>query len=64
MNLDELYNMWYDGNRYDPIFVLMCNAMLQRIKIEKGVNYSDMIKCRQLSDGIRYAMEDWLYDNK
>lgn len=30
----------------------------------KGVNYSDMIKCRQLSDGIKYAMEDWLYDNK
>ena len=64
MILDELYNMWYDGNRMDPIFILMCNAMLQRIKIEKGVNYSDMIKCRQLSDGIRYDMEDWLYDNK
>lgn len=64
MSLYKLYNMWYDGNRMDPIFILMCNAILQRINIENGVNYSDMIKYRQLRDSIRYAMEDWLYDNK
>lgn len=44
--INELYNMWYDGNRCDPIFVLMC------------------FKYDQLCEGIRYAMEDWLHDNK
>lgn len=63
MTLNELYNMWYDGKRYDPIFILMCFSLLQSVK----PSYSEPTqfwKYDQLSDGIRYAMEDWLYDNK
>ena len=63
MNLDELYNIWYDGNRYNATFILMCFNLLQCVK----PSYSDPTACLkydQLSDGIRYAMEDWVYDNK
>lgn len=58
MSLDELYNMWYNGNRYDPNFILMCYCVLQQVVV------TDARKHNQLCDGIRYAMEDWLYDNK
>lgn len=64
MNLDELYNIWYDGNRYDPIFVLMCFNILQCIIKPSYSDNTARWKYDQLSDGIRYAMEDWLYDNK
>lgn len=59
MMISDLYNIWYDGNRND---INTCWNMLRC-----AVRYTDeddrMYK-KDLYEGIMYAMEDWLHDNK
>lgn len=59
MSLDELYSKWYDTNKYDTNFVLLCWGLLQHINYDK-LCWDDKIKCDTLYDSIRYAMEDCL----
>lgn len=61
MMINDLYNIWYDGNRNDINFINTCYNMLGC-----AVCYTDEDdrKYKDLYEGILYAMEDWLYDNK
>lgn len=33
MTMHELHNLWYDGNRNDPVFILMCKNMLDYMRV-------------------------------
>lgn len=61
MTINELYNIWYDGNRNDINFVNTCWNMLGCILC---YTYEDDIKYKQLYDTIKDVMEDWLHDHK
>lgn len=61
MTINDLYNIWYDGNRSDITFVNTCYNMLKLVCV---YTTEEQRQYRQLKEGIRYAMEDWLYDHK
>lgn len=61
MTINKLYNIWYDGNRNDINFINACYNMLSLVRV---YTTEEQTQYRQLKDGIRYAMEDWLYDHK
>ena len=61
MTMHELHNLWYDGNRHDPVFILMCKNMLDYMRI---VTTEDNILYEMTRDDIKYNMEDWLYGHK
>lgn len=58
MELNELYDTWYNGNTHDPEFVLLCYLVLQNIKQTNNHDY------RLLKDSMLDAMEDLIYDYK
>lgn len=60
MTINGLYNIWYDGNRNDINFINTCYNMLGCVKCNTT---EDRRKWNDLREGIRYAMEDWLYDH-
>lgn len=61
MTMHELHNLWYDGNRTDPTFMLMCKNMLDYMRV---VTTEDNILYKMTRDDIKYKMNDWLYDHK
>lgn len=61
MTINELYNIWYDGNKNDINFINACYNMLKSVSI---YTIDDQRQYRQLKEGIQYALEDWLYDNQ
>ena len=61
MTINELYNIWYDGNRNDINFINACCNMLSMINV---CTLEEKRLYVQLKEGIKYAMEDWLYDHK
>lgn len=61
MTMHELHNLWYDGNRNDPMFILMCKNMLYYMRI---VTTEDKILYEMTRDDIKDCMEDWLYSHK
>lgn len=58
MTMYELHNIWYDGNRNDPTFILMCKNMLDFVRV---VTAEDVMLHQVMRDDIKYNMEDWLY---
>lgn len=60
MTINELYNIWYDGNRNDINFVNTCYNILGCAECYTD---EDDRKYRELSLGMMYAMEDWLHDH-
>ena len=56
--MHELHNIWYDGNRNDPTFMLMCKNMLDFVRV---VTPEDVMLYQTMRDDIKYNMEDWLY---
>lgn len=61
MTMHELHNLWYDGNRSDPMFILMCKNMLDYVRV---VTPEDDWLYGVMREDIKYNMEDWLYDQK
>lgn len=61
MTINDLYNIWYDGNRNDINFINTCCNMLKLVSV---YTIEEQRQYRQLKEGIKYAMEDWLYDHK
>lgn len=61
MTMHELHNLWYDGNRNDSVFILMCKNMLDYMRV---VTTEDNILYEMTRDDIKYNMEDWLYGHK
>lgn len=61
MTINDLYNIWYDGNRTDINFINACYNMLGLVNV---YTQEEKILYCQLKEGIKYAMEDWLYDHK
>lgn len=61
MTMHELRNLWYNGNRTDPTFMLMCKNMLDYMRV---VTTEDNILYEMTRDDIKYKMNDWLYDHK
>lgn len=64
MTINELYNIWYDGNRLDINFINACCNMLNILGGNVLHTDEDLRKYDELRNGIKYAMEDWLYDHK
>lgn len=61
MTMHELHNLWYDGNRNDPMFILMCKNMLDFVRV---VTTEDKILYEMARGNIKDCMEDWLYSHK
>ena len=61
MTMHELHNLWYDGNRTDPMFIIMCKNMLDYMRV---ITTEDNILYEMTRDDIKYNMEDWLYGHK
>lgn len=61
MTMHELHNLWYDGNRNDPMFILMCKNMLDFVRV---VITEDKILYEMTRGNIKDCMEDWLYSHK
>jgi hypothetical protein len=58
MTMHELHNIWYDGNRNDPTFMLMYKNMLDFVSV---ITPEDIMLYQVMRDDIKYNMEDWLY---
>ena len=56
--MHELHNIWYDGNRNDPTFMLMYKNMLDFVSV---ITPEDIMLYQVMRDDIKYNMEDWLY---
>lgn len=61
MTIEELYNIWYDGNRNDIDFINACYNMLSMVNV---YTLEEKRLYIQLKEGIKYAMGDWLNDYK
>lgn len=59
MTIDELYEIWYNGDTTDIGFVNACYNMLGVIGV---YTVEDDVKYRQLYYSMTDAMEDYLYD--
>lgn len=59
MTIDELYSIWYTGNKNDMEFVNTCYNMLGAVGV---YTINDSVKYRQLHESVTETMEDYLYD--
>lgn len=57
MTIDELENIWYEGNRQDPNFINMVYNMLGCVNLYTN---EDTQKYKNLFEDVQYNMEDWL----
>nr|DAP32902.1 MAG TPA: hypothetical protein [Caudoviricetes sp.] len=57
MKVHELHNIWYDGNRSDPMFMIICKNMLDYMRIETT---EDSILYEVMRDDVKYNTEDCL----
>ena len=61
MTIKELEHIWYNGDRSDIDFCLLCSALVDFIDLQNG---KDVETYLNLTEGIRYALEDLLNDYK
>lgn len=59
MTIDELEDIWFDGNRQDPNFINMVYNMLGRVNLYTN---EDTQKYRFLCECVQDEMEDWLHE--
>ena len=57
MKIEELEDIWYNGNRQDPKFINMVYNMLGCVNLYTN---EDTQKYKKLFEDVQDAMEDWL----